>query len=60
MLNRMIKNVNVPLHGSLESVDGVDLCDDDPAAEAAEGLRAALADVAVAGNAGDLGEAKNG
>ena len=44
----------LPLHGSLERVDGVDLGDDDPAAESAEGLGAALADIAVASDASDL------
>merc|ERR1719489_647572 len=44
----------ISFHGSLQSVDGVDLGDDDPAAEAPEGLSRALADVTVAGNHGDL------
>lgn len=42
------------LHGGLQGVDGVDLCDDDAGAEATQGLDAALADVAVAGHHGHL------
>ena len=44
----------VALHRSLESVDRVDLGDDDAAPEASEGLGGALADVTVPGNHGDL------
>ena len=44
----------VTLHGCLQSVDGIDLGDDDPASETPQGLGAALADVSVAGNHGDL------
>jgi hypothetical protein len=44
----------VAFHGRLERDDGVDLRDDDARAEAAERLRAPLADVAVAGHDSDL------
>ena len=42
------------LHRGLQGVDGVDLGDDDPGAEAAQRVRAALADVAVAADDRDL------
>ncbi|GIX50471.1 MAG: hypothetical protein KatS3mg132_665 [Limisphaera sp.] len=41
-------------HRGLEGVDGVDLGDDDPRAEAAQAVGAALADVAVAADDGGL------
>ena len=44
----------VALHGGLESVDGVDLGDDDTGAEGAEGSGATLSDITVAGNDGGL------
>ena len=39
-------------HGSLEGTDGVDFCDDDVGAHAAQGLGAAFADIAVAADDG--------
>ena len=44
----------VTFHGSLEGVDGVDLGDDDPATESAEGLRTALADITVSSDDSNL------
>jgi hypothetical protein len=44
----------VAFHRGLEGVDGIDLGDDDARALAAQRLRAALADVAVAADDGDL------
>ena len=44
----------VAVHRRLERADRVDLGDDDAGALAAQGLRAALADVAVAADDGDL------
>ena len=44
----------VSLHRGLEGVDGIDLGDDDAAAEASEGLGGTLADVTVSGNHCDL------
>merc|ERR1719289_530965 len=44
----------ITLHGCLQSIDGIDLSDDDPATETPQGLSAALADVSIAGNHGDL------
>ena len=44
----------VSLHGCLQRVDGVNLGDDDTAAETAQGHGAALADISVAGNKSDL------
>jgi len=44
----------VALHGGLQGVDWVHLGDNDPAAESPQGLGAALADVSVAGDHGDL------
>merc|ERR1711994_1127883 len=44
----------VAFAGGLEGVDGIDLCNNDTAAEAAEGLGAALADVTVSGDDSDL------
>ena len=44
----------VAFHRGLERADGVDLGDDHAGAEAAQRLGAALADVAVAGDDGDL------
>lgn len=41
-------------HGSLEGVDGVDLSDDDAGTHASKGDGAALADITVTGNNGDL------
>ena len=40
----------VALHGSLQGIDGVNLGDDDSAAEAAEGLGGSLADISVSGD----------
>ncbi len=44
----------VALHGGLQGVDGINLADDDPAAESPQALGGALAHVAVAGHHGDL------
>lgn len=44
----------VSLHGCLQRVDGVNLGDDDTAAETAQRHGAALADISVAGNKSDL------
>jgi len=44
----------VTFAGGLEGVDGVNLCDDDTAAEATERLGAALADITVSGDDSDL------
>merc|ERR1719289_299375 len=44
----------ITLHGCLQSIDGINLSDDDPATETPQGLSAALADVSVAGDHGDL------
>eukprot|EP00128_Syssomonas_multiformis_P016851 Colp12_sorted_trinity150504_noHs@2414 len=44
----------VTLHGSLESVNGVDLGNDNTGTEAAEGSSATLADITVTSNEGDL------
>lgn len=44
----------VALHGGLKSVDGIDFGDEDAGAESAKSLGAALADVSVSGDAGDL------
>lgn len=41
-------------HGGLESVDGVDLGDEDASTHGAEGVSAALADITVTGNNGYL------
>jgi hypothetical protein len=38
----------------LKSIDGIDLCDDDSASEAAERLGGSLADITVSGNQSDL------
>ena len=43
-----------PVHGGLQGADRVDLGHDDPGALATQGLGAALADVAVAADDGDL------
>merc|ERR1712029_458514 len=40
----------IALHGCLQSIDGVDLSDDDPATETPQGLGAALANGSVAGD----------
>lgn len=42
------------LHGSLQSIDGVDLRDDDASAEPTQSLDAAFAHVTVAGHHGDF------
>ena len=42
------------MHGRLQSVDGVDLGDDDAGAKAVESLSAALADVSESSNNSDL------
>ena len=42
------------LHGSLESVDGIDLGDEDASAEGTESLGASLADITIASNDSDL------
>merc|ERR1719481_1566468 len=44
----------VSLHGCLESVDGVDFSDDDPATESPQGLCRALAYITVASNNSNL------
>lgn len=41
-------------HGSLQGVDGVDLCDNDAGTEPTQGLDAALAHVTIAGHHGHL------
>ena len=44
----------ITFHGGLEGVDGIDFGDDDARAQAAQRMRAALADVAVTADDGDL------
>merc|ERR550517_659994 len=44
----------ITLHGCLQSIDGIDLSDDDPATETPQGLGAAIADISVAGDHGNL------
>merc|ERR1712029_80164 len=44
----------VALHRSLQRIDGINLGDDHPAAETSERLGAALTDISIAGDHGDL------
>ena len=49
----------VTLHGCLQRIDGVNLADDDTAAETAQGHSTALADISVTSNESDLGTHNN-